>query len=210
MRDALLRHLLPVADGVLITWDFDGVLADSEDLHRRSYTIVAERYGFTLTAEGYRELAGHVEERNWSHLLGRGLDAPTGVESLRAQRADVFSALAAALEPSWLAREVIPALHGVASRQVIVSNNENAVIEHLLERWRLDAPVTLVTRVAGEDKRRILEDTVVTGSILFDDNDAYIDLGRRLGAFTVGVRHGANAGSALDAHVVTHLDGASA
>ena len=79
-----------------IVFDFDGVLADSEPLHLRSYQTVLSPLGLTLTRdEYYADYLGYDDEGVFMRLAaahGVGFDAAQ-VEALIVEKTRVFDAI---------------------------------------------------------------------------------------------------------------------
>ena len=75
-----LEAALRAADTVV--FDFDGVLADSEPLHLRSYRELMVADGGGIDEETFRGLIGRKEREIWPAVAGPGRD----VDSLAARR----------------------------------------------------------------------------------------------------------------------------
>jgi beta-phosphoglucomutase-like phosphatase (HAD superfamily) len=88
---------------------------------------------------------------------------------------------------------------------VEVSNGDPDLIAALLGKWGLDPFVRVARRDHGRDKEALFHELCVPPCVVLEDSDAYLALGRELGAFTVGVRHSHNPRAALDADLITHL-----
>ena len=93
----------------------------------------------------------------------------------------------------------MPALDGVAGCQIIVSNGDPDVIESLMSKWQLSSYITVARREAGRDKAALVEHYCTVGSVLLEDNAGWLRIGKSLGATTIGVVHGYNAQTVLDA-----------
>lgn len=187
------EHVTAFIGRATVVWDFDGVLMDSEDLHRISYTTVAAELGHTLTARDYRRLAGNTEEHNWGVLLDDGLDAaPASFPALMTARRRVFEELAGDASPTWLARDVVSRL-GARAEQYVVSNNDSGFVRAVLARWGALDQLRVVERPAHLDKSLLLERfRRHTDLVVVDDSRRYVELGRSFGARTIGVRHTGN------------------
>lgn len=99
----------------------------------------------------------------------------------------------------------MPELSGVAKEQTVVSNGDPDLIEELLSQWRLGSFVKVARRGPGEDKEALFRSNCGPPCVVLEDSDHYLDIGRDLGAFTVGVRHSHNARAALRADLTTAL-----
>jgi len=201
-----LSQITALAIGKTVVWDFDGVVADTEPLQDASYRVLTERRGWSPREGYFIELVGRTEEQIWQSLAHDGFPLIDEITELKAERMQVFIELTAtALKPSWLARELMPMLEGIAHRQVIVSNGDPDVIEKLLLRWGLLQFVAVARRSPGRDKAELLNESCHPGSVLLEDNRGWLAQGRELGATTIGVFHGYNRASKLDADYLVEL-----
>lgn len=197
--------IVGVARSQTVVWDFDGVVADTEPLQDASYRTLADRRGWHLPPDYFAELVGKTEDAIWGELVASGFPLSSRPLSevlplIKAERSAVFFQLAeSTLAPSWVARDLMPAFDGVARRQVIVSNGDPDVIESLLTAWRLSSFVEVAKREAGRDKAALVEEYCTAGSVLLEDNAGWLRAGKALGATTVGVIHGYNAQTVLEA-----------
>jgi beta-phosphoglucomutase-like phosphatase (HAD superfamily) len=178
-----------------VVYDFDGVLADSEPLHLRSYRELVADMGGTLDEDGFRSLIGRKEREIWPAVLGR----PADLDELVDRRAEAFLASAEVeleLNPrvAWMLR------CGYAER-VLLSSGNPRIVERMLEVWSVrklfsevhalgDSPLT-----KAEELRRIADVRMSAGpwrGVLVEDSPALIDVGSALGLTTVGVVHSLN------------------
>ncbi|MCU1633902.1 MAG: HAD-superfamily hydrolase, subfamily variant 3 [Micrococcaceae bacterium] len=203
----LTRRLVREAAGARIIWDFDGVVGHTEPLHEASYQELASRRGYVFDDGFFDDLVGHTEQWIWERVIGQGFPAAVAeIPALHRERGDVVAHIAlGSLEPSWLAADLMPALAPVASRQIVVSNGDPDLIAALLANWSLEPFVEVARRAPGRDKEALFRAHCVAPAVVLEDSDAYLRLGKELGAFTVGVRHSHNPRAALDADLVTHL-----
>jgi phosphoglycolate phosphatase-like HAD superfamily hydrolase len=192
-RDDPLVAVLEAADTVI--FDFDGVLADSEPVHLRSYRELIADMGGSLDEDRFRSLIGHKERDIWPVVIGR----PADIDDLVAQRAGIFLELAAAeLVPDPRVMWMVGC--GYAERIVLSSGNP-LIVEQLLNDWSIasrfvevhalgDSPVAKL-----EELRRIVDVRRATGAwrgVLVEDSPAAIAEGTVLGMTTVGVVHSLN------------------
>lgn len=205
--DAVTAQILNRASGARVIWDFDGVVAHTEPLHEDSYRELATRRHYRFADDFFSELVGNTEDWIWHRVIDRGFPAGTDeIEELHAERGVVVAEVArAGLQPSWIASRLMPELAGVAVQQTVVSNGDPDLIEELLKLWRLDSFVTVARRGPGEDKEALFRSNCVPPCVVLEDSDYYLDIGRQLGAFTVGVRHSHNSQAALPADLTTSL-----
>jgi phosphoglycolate phosphatase-like HAD superfamily hydrolase len=204
-RTEFVEQIVALAGDKSVVWDFDGVIADTEPLQDASYRILAERRAWELPDGYFSTLIGRTEDDIWELLFAQGFPHSTHqfgstADELKAERKVVFSDLAhAGLRPSWLAQQLMPALHKVASEQIIVSNGDPDIIESLIGGWGLVPYVEIARRSPGTDKAALLGQRCGVGSILLEDNAGWLARGKALGATTVGVVHGYNSVDELDA-----------
>ena len=197
----LARSLAGLVEGSAILWDFDGVVADTEPIHERTYQVLAERRECELAAGYFFEMVGHTEEWIWSRLIDSGFPAAVeDIPKLAAERSELFAELAAVtLMPSWLALDLMPAFQPVARSQTVVSNGDPETIERLLAAWGLDEFVTVARREQGQDKEDVFRRLCILPAVVLEDSDRFLDLGRELGATTVSVMHSYNTRASLRA-----------
>jgi len=191
--DDPLVAVLEAADTVI--FDFDGVLADSEPVHLRSYRELIADMGGSLDEDRFRSLMGRKERDIWPAVISR----PADVQELIDQRAQIFLGLAQSeleLDPrvSWMLG------CGYAERIVISSGNP-LIIERLLDRWSIadrfsevhalgDSPVAKI-----EELRRISDVRRSAGAwrgVLVEDSPEALAAGTALGLTTIGVVHSLN------------------
>ncbi|OUM43300.1 HAD family hydrolase [Arthrobacter sedimenti] len=203
----LAERVLQEAAGARVIWDFDGVVGHTEPLHEASYRDLAERRGYRFGPGFFGDLVGHTEQWIWERVISEGFPAAEeDIAALHRERGEVVAVSAlAGLSPSWLAARLMPALADVAVEQVVVSNGDPDLIATLLGKWGLDPFVRVARRDHGRDKEALFRELCVPPCVVLEDSDAYLALGRELGAFTVGVRHSHNPHAALDADLTTHL-----
>lgn len=203
----LLSQLLAHGDPHIVIWDFDGVVAHSEPLHERSYSVLAQRRDHVLSDGYFDELVGHTEPWIWQRLIERGF--PGGVEQideLTNERGAEFRRTALnTLQPTWLASRLAPEFSARGIRQVIVSNGNTRLIETLLNGWNLDGHFEVAHRAPGQDKRRIFTELCVPPALVLEDSPEYLGLARRLGAVTVGVQHSHNRHASIEADHLAEL-----
>lgn len=145
-----LSRLLRSVSAVL--FDFDGVLADSEEFYFRSYSRGFEAYGHRLDREEYR--------RYWT-LLGEGLEGECRRHGLRLTEAQKRR-IAAIQRRTYgrycrdgsirLVRPVLEAVRLLVARRVpvaIASNSDPADIAAIFRANGVVPPVPVVGRLAG-------------------------------------------------------------
>ncbi|MEC5199582.1 beta-phosphoglucomutase-like phosphatase (HAD superfamily) [Arthrobacter sp. PL16] len=203
----LTRRLVREAAGAQVIWDFDGVVGHTEPLHEASYRELGQRREYPFEVNFFDALVGHTEQWIWERLIAEGFPAALDdIPALHRERGEVVAQLAlGTLQPSWLAATLMPALASVASEQVVVSNGDPDLIAALLDTWNLGSFVEVARRTPGRDKEALFRGLCVPPCVVLEDSDAYLSLGRELGAFTVSVRHSHNPRATLEADLRTHL-----
>jgi len=194
---AFAELLISAGRGKSIIWDFDGVVADTEPLHDASYRVLGQRRKWTPSDDFFLSMVGQTEPIIWARLFASGLpvhsERASDVRDLIAARREVFLELAEqSLQPSWLCTALMPALHGVATTQVIVSNGDPTTIERLLRLWSMDQFVEVLRRASGTDKRLLLDERLSDRCVLLEDDARWLALGTAAGAVTVAVQHDYN------------------
>lgn len=135
-----------------IIFDFDGVIADSERLHLRSYQEILAREGITLsTADYFARYLGY-DDVGVFKALGRDHDVPMGderVAALIARKGERYESLAAAGEMLFAGAAEFIRTAAAAVPIAIASGALTHEIEHVLERAGLR---TLFPVIVGADQ----------------------------------------------------------
>lgn len=135
-----------------IVFDFDGVLADSEPLHLRSYQEVLSPIGITLTRdEYYGRYLGYDDEgvfRKIAEVHGARFDAPQ-VAALIEEKTRVFDDLMAAGKMLYPAARACVARMAAHFPLGIASGALRHEIEAILRSGRLDASFRFIV-ASGE------------------------------------------------------------
>lgn len=208
---ALSYALVAACRSGVAIWDFDGVIADTEPVHDASYRILLEQRGWSPTPGYFHDLVGRTEDEIWRRLVASGFPEPlpdleTALPALKAERARVLIERAEAdLQPTWVARDVMPVFARHGFRQIVISNGEARVIQRLLDLWGLSQYVEVPVRGPGEDKKQLLTHFCVAGSVVLEDNPGWIAAARGLGASTLGVAHRYNAVDELKADLLARI-----
>ncbi len=205
--DELVRAALPLAAGRAVVWDFDGVLADTEPLHARSYRSMLQDRGLAVAPDFFQELVGSTELQIWDRLteLNPGLGEGTRNLLVEERRSLFLQAALAELSPSWIVVALLPELAGVATSQTVVSNGDPDVIATLLDSWGLSDQLGVARRAEGEDKRSLVEEHCGRPALVIEDSGKFLGLARSLGAATIGVVHQYNRGRGIDADLLCEL-----
>jgi beta-phosphoglucomutase-like phosphatase (HAD superfamily) len=188
-----LAAVLAAADTVI--YDFDGVIADTEPLHMRSYGELIERLGGTLDEGGFRSLIGRKEREIWPQILHR----PADIDGLVEERAGIFLELA---ESGLELDDRTAAMLGCPSpERILISSGNPRVVGRLLQHWRIADRFQEVHALGDseiskpEQLRRVVAGRRGNGSwrgVLVEDSPAALAEGASLGLTTVGVVHSLN------------------
>ncbi len=205
--DQLVQAAVPLAHARAVVWDFDGVLADTEPLHARSYRSMLEDRGLTVSPDFFDELVGRTELQIWDRLteLNPGLGEGTRELLIEERRSLFLEAALAELSPSWIVVALLPALAEVAASQTVVSNGDPEVIATLLDTWGLSDQLGVAKRADGEDKRSLVLEHCARPALVIEDSAEFLALARSLGAATVGVVHQYNRGRGISADLLCEL-----
>ena len=120
-----------------IIFDFDGVIADSERLHLRSYQEILAPEGITLSTEDYFAKYLGYDDVGVFKALGRDHDVPMGddrVSKLIARKGERYESLAAAGEMLFAGAADFIRTAAASVPVAIASGALTHEIEHVLER----------------------------------------------------------------------------
>jgi beta-phosphoglucomutase-like phosphatase (HAD superfamily) len=187
-----LAAALAAADTVF--YDFDGVLADSEPVHLRSYRELMSDGG-GLDESVFSTLIGRKEREIWPVVAG-GAD----VDDLVARRADRFLAIVheEMLELDARAAEMLRCGSG---ERVVLSSGSPVIVGRMLELWGIASSFSEVHALGdspaqkADELRRLVEARRAGGpwaGVLVEDSGHMLRAGRALGLVTVGVVHSLN------------------
>ncbi len=198
-----------------VLWDLDGTLADSRELHWRSWREALEREGVHVTEEQFLETFGQRNEEILSDWLGPGADAED-IERVGDAKEECYRDLvrSVGIEPLPGAADWVQALHDAGWRQAIASSGPRANVEVMHEALGFGGLIE--TLVAAEDVRRGKPDPEVfllaasrlgatpARSVVVEDAQAGIEAARRAGMRSVAV--GGGAGDEADVVVASLAD----
>jgi beta-phosphoglucomutase-like phosphatase (HAD superfamily) len=199
-------QILTAAKDNHVLWDFDGVIADTEPVQWQSFRTLLARYDFTPTYDFHRPLMGHTEHEIWEMLFAQG--APRqNIDELIATRSRIYIDMAKRELPlSWVAHELMPAFHGLARKQYVISNGNPVNNQALLDHWgyaKYVEVVPLTGRSKGEHFIQHATDHPVP--VVFEDSAKYAQIAKDSGAYVVGVMHGHSLVDELPAHVTLKI-----
>jgi beta-phosphoglucomutase-like phosphatase (HAD superfamily) len=196
---------------VVLLWDFDGVVADTEPMQEASYLVVMAEFGAVPEVGFFTALVGNSEPEIWRCLKDRyGL--PATVEELTARRADVYLPRAMlTVKPNAFVRPVLRYCDNHGIRSMIVSSGGFTNISRLLAHWDLTTQFSdiycraspyhpdLTTKQARI--RHALDGNRGPAAII-EDSPVILATAREMGLRTIGVRNDFNHASDLDADFV--------
>jgi beta-phosphoglucomutase len=182
-----------------IFFDFDGVLLDTEPVHRTCWAEVLAPVGLTLTWEYYRDHCIGIDDRDMLRTLARQADPPHDWDSLWAlypAKKQLFREYmkAPAFEPDLAA--MLPGLHR-QFKMAVVSSSSVTEIEPLLVaggiREHFDTVVgggdVKVQKPSPEPYLLAAARLGVEKALVLEDSAAGIASGRAAGFEVLTVRH---------------------
>jgi beta-phosphoglucomutase-like phosphatase (HAD superfamily) len=179
-----------------VFYDFDGVLADSEPVHLRSYGEVIAARGGRLDEAAFRALIGRKEREIWPALTGEA----AGVDELVDARAQRFLAIVER-DGMPLDRRAADMLARGSGERVVLSSGNPAIVARMLEAWGVVDRFSEVHALGdspadkADELRRLVEERRARGAwrgVLVEDSPRMLRTGRALGLLTVGVVHSLN------------------
>jgi beta-phosphoglucomutase-like phosphatase (HAD superfamily) len=189
-----LEAALRAADTVV--FDFDGVLADSEPLHLRSYRELMAADGGGIDEETFRGLIGRKEREIWPAVAGPGRD----VDSLVARRAQLMLDLTER-EGLRLDPRAARMLEWASGERILLSSGSPVLVNGLLRRWGAAEQFRAVRALGDspaskpDELRRIVAERRSGAGwrgALVEDSPQMLALGSEIGLITVGVVHSLN------------------
>lgn len=183
----------------LAVWDFDGVIADTEPIHRSTYLEMLARRDIKLPADFFNKLIGRNESEIWS-ALRQSYRIEEPVDVLRVERNELLlSKLSQMFSPNWFVVPLLNLFAGTKAKQIIVSSGSYELISLLLRRFSIDKYFDTIYAThygrspemsKDERLRRALGESA--SSILIEDDPRYLATARERGATTIGVVHKLN------------------
>jgi len=198
-----------------VLWDLDGTLADSRELHWRSWQEALEREGVHVTHEQFLATFGQRNEEILSRWLGPDADA-RDIQRVGDAKEECYRELVRreGLEPLPGAAEWVRALDEAGWRQAIASSGPRANVEAMREALGFGGLIE--TLVAAEDVTEGKPDPEVfllaasslgatpDHAVVVEDARAGIEAARRAGMASVAV--GGGAGEDADVVVASLAD----
>jgi beta-phosphoglucomutase-like phosphatase (HAD superfamily) len=194
------RRLLDESD--LLMMDFDGVMADMEPLHARSYAFVLRGLGVQFVETDFLRYVGRPEEEIWSMLsedfhikLSRHENAENRIHELWRL------VVAEEMRPSWFVKPLLSYAAGMPRlTTTVVSSQRTDIIQGLLSLWSLDQYHLGIATAddRGRSKEELIQllpqeaEVALQRCLLIEDSRHFLALARQLGIKTIGVRHSLN------------------
>lgn len=175
-----------------LIFDYDGVLADTEVLHWRSWAAVLRRYDFELSWEEYCMVGRGVDDAQFCNAIGKmapGRDCRTLLDQ-NVERKRVVSQWAQAEIP--IPRETLELLATLNSHVLgLVTTSERDEVEPVLRRAKVYDRFTgmvfgsdvAALKPAPDPYLLIAHKLAANGGIVFEDSAAGVE-----SAFTAGFR----------------------
>lgn len=194
------EEILEAATNAFVVWDFDGVLANSEPIHAITYQTLLKEFGVIFQTTDFSRFVGFREEDIWETLLSEYGISST-IEELKNRRRRLFLSLAMKqLQPSWLLLDLAEQILNVAMNQVVLSNGDPEAIRSLISHWGLSHLVEYIPNESGSDKSTQLTEMLAKNkkTVVFEDNEKFLQMAKSLGAYTVQVGHAFSTGGKMD------------
>ena len=173
-----------------VVFDMDGLLADTETLHFKSFQMLARKYGHSLSHDAFREFVGvtEVENIDW---MKKTFGIEEGGASLVATRKQMYLDLVRSrrLEPVSGLRELLEFCVVSGLRRALASSASSVEVSVVLERLSAREPVlrpmrvvfTPASCVALEDSEPGVESAKAAGMLCFavpTEHTSHQDFGR--------------------------------
>ena len=193
--------------------DFDGTIADTEPLNYLVIKELVARQGAVFTEDDFEKIVGksaaeYLEKIN--EMYGTSLK----VEDVADDYVDLFRERARDTElPHY--KYVDKMLAKYSDRTIyIVSNQFADVIESMLERWGMmnrfkdviSCPVIKLTKQEMFSDTQKYFHTSVEECVLFEDAQRYLDFGKSVGFYTIGVENKYNFGKISADYIIHNAD----
>ena len=181
-------------------WDFDGVVCDSEPWQADAYRRVLLARGVHVEHDFFAPYVGLTEPEIWDRIVAARELAAERADLIDERQAELRPRLLRDAAPNWFVRPALAALRTAGTPSVVLSSGDTALIEAYLAHWRLAGSFDRVSGHGPDAAPKADRLTELIGSatgrvLLVEDMAAYLELGSRLGAVTVAVAHGLNAGA---------------
>lgn len=179
-------------------FDFDGVIADTTELHYRSWQRLADEEGIPFTRQGNAALLGTSRRESLKRLLkGRPIDEATA-QAWMTRKNDYFLASLNEFTPASVLPGVINLIDearaaGLKTAIASASRNVHPVLERLQIAWRFDA----IADAHSVVNNKPAPDVFIWAAgrlnvsppqvVIFEDGEAGVTAARTGGFWVVGV-----------------------
>ena len=186
-----------LAPGLALIFDMDGVIVDSNPVHREAWAIFNRRYGIETTEAMQQRMYGRRNDDIVRDFFGPDL-APEEVAARGAAKEEIYREMIADRLEEILVPGLRPFLEGNRGVPIgLASNAEPANVEFLLDRARLRPYFRAI--VDGHQVRRPkpypdiylraaeLLDTPPADCIVFEDSESGVEAARVAGTRVIGI-----------------------
>lgn len=187
-----------LADGLALIFDMDGVLVDSNPLHRQAWIAFNRSHGLETTEAMLQGMYGRRNDQIVRDFYGGGLSAQE-VEALGAAKEELYREMVAGRIEEMLVPGLRPFLDRYRGRPMAVASNaEPENVDFLLDRAALRPYFSVVVdghqvshpkphpeiyRLAAD-----LMDIAPSNCIVFEDSHTGIAAARAAGMRVIGIR----------------------
>lgn len=202
--DEVLGFLERNPDIDLAIWDFDGVVADSEEIHADTYKAILEEYGAEPEDGFFASYIGHSEPVIWKQMAGDFSLGPIDINDLWVRRVEEAKKRIIDIDPNWFVTPLMDKLESLSARQVVISSGNLPVIETFLTYHDIIGRFDEITAsMPGEepvDKAEAFKSLARSSrrSLLIEDSLRFLSLGKELGCSLIGIEHSLNNEKNLD------------
>jgi len=121
-----------------VIFDMDGLMIDSEPLHKEAWQITLRRFGYELDEALFAQLVG-LRTREDAVLLREHFHLPVKAEVLARQRNDLFLAsLPGRVKPMPGLRELIAQVRGCGLFSAVATSGERRYVDAVVRELNLD------------------------------------------------------------------------
>lgn len=194
-----IDHLLK--DKACFVLDFDGTIADTENLHWEAYNQCLAKYNVTLGDDEIKRYIGHTEFKIYD-MIRADFQIQFDNETFLNERLTAYFALAESydLVPFSYVHDLLTTYPD--KTYIILSSQKRSVIDFFLEKWQLQHIFTKIFTVFDDkiSKESFLANTVkytgyaATDVVLFEDTNRNLELAKQYHILPIGVEHKYNKG----------------
>jgi beta-phosphoglucomutase len=189
----LIKEINQNHDSLLI-FDFDGVIADTEPLHKLAYITLLEKFGISKDIFNWSDYKGKSERD-----IYKAIERDHGIKlEIRAHRHERLGYVEALIEEFGLGvrPEISRLLGSTSTKALILSSQEESFIHHCLQRWGCEGRFDKIAGLADakESKSEWLANLVASVQIppkkiyYFEDTLPYLEQAQALGITPIYVQ----------------------